>query len=277
MVTLCPCLARIKTPSPDGSRRGVAAGGALLLYDVVMGTAAPPPSGSARSELDFSRAFTFVFEDPDWVGKMLVGALFTALGLFAIGFVWVGGYVARLLRRTARDERPLLPEWDDLGGLFREGIGVVAVLVAHAAPLAIVGGLSALALTGAVSVLREGGTAPQPAAILVLVVVFAGYLVFAIATLAFCFYFPAALLRHVIEGRIGAAFEARENLRFIRRTLNDYAAAVLAFLAASFLAQFGILFFCVGIFPAAFWSCCVLGYALGETARRSGEQLRSQA
>jgi len=36
---------------------------------------------------------------------------------------------------------------------------------------------------------------------------------------------------------------------------------------ARFASQFGLLLCCVGVFPAAFWSSLVLGYALGETVR----------
>ena len=41
------------------------------------------------------------------------------------------GYFVRLVRNVARgDERPL-PEWDDLGGIFSDGLRAVAVYLAY--------------------------------------------------------------------------------------------------------------------------------------------------
>ena len=34
-------------------------------------------------------------------------------------------------------------------------------------------------------------------------------------------------------------------------------------MVTNFVAQFGILLCCIGFFPAAFWSMCVAGWALG--------------
>jgi hypothetical protein len=44
--------------------------------------------------------------------------------------------------------------------------------------------------------------------------------------------------------------------------------ALAIYLVTSMVAQVGVLLCCVGIFPAAFWSMCAAGWALGEVARR---------
>jgi hypothetical protein len=43
--------------------------------------------------------------------------------------------------------------------------------------------------------------------------------------------------------------------------------ALLAILLAALIAQLGFLVFCIGVFPATFWSTCVMGYVIGELAR----------
>ena len=68
---------------------------------------------------------------------------------------------------------------------------------------------------------------------------------------------------------VGAGLEWRENLAFIKQNLANYALSLVGYLVAGFLAQFGVLLCCVGVFPAAFWSYLVLAVALGQTVRLS--------
>ena len=219
---------------------------------------APPQPGSS---LDFGRTLGFFFQDPNWVQKLLIGSLFTILSMFLIGSVFVAGYAARLVRRAARGEPYPLPEWDDLGGMFAEGLSVVGAYLIHLVPVVAVFGISFVPLIFLGE--RDGG--PSPAALLVLVplIVLAVVLLFAVM-----FYFTAAFTRLAVEERFGAAFEVQINLAFLKRNVVNLLMAVVAFMVSNFIAQFGILLFCVGILPATFWSQCVGAYALGEVAFR---------
>ena len=220
--------------------------------------AVPPQPGSS---LDFGRTLGFFFQDPNWVQKLLIGSLFTILSMFLIGSVFVAGYAARLARRAARGEPYPLPEWDDLGGMFAEGLSVIGAYLIHLVPVVAVFGISFVPLIFLGE--RDGG--PSPAALLVLVplIVLAIVLLFAVM-----FYFTAAFTRLAVEERFGAAFEVQINLAFLKRNVVNLLMAVVAFMVSNFIAQFGILLFCVGILPATFWSQCVGAYALGEVAFR---------
>ena len=89
-----------------------------------MATAAP---GAPRGIIDFGRSFTFVSEDPEWVKKILIGGVFT----LACACSWACRSCSATSRaRSAtwsRASRGRLPEWDDLGGLFDEGLRLTAV------------------------------------------------------------------------------------------------------------------------------------------------------
>ena len=85
--------------------------------------------------MDLTGAFTFLFEDLHWPRKLGIG---TALRLVPILNFSVTGYEVRTARRVAAGEMTPLPEWDDLGGLWLEGLwlsmarltyGVVALLL----------------------------------------------------------------------------------------------------------------------------------------------------
>ncbi len=213
-----------------------------------------------QAPLDFGRALRFFFEDPKWVTKIILGGLFTMLSIFLVGTFFVAGYVVGITRRTARGESQPLPEWDDLGTLFVDGARALAVYLGHLIPLGILATVLALAVGG----VFQSENTPDSLRVMAMLIVFAGYVLVTLASIAVLLYLPAAFTRFVVQDKVAAAFDVRENLLFIKRNSTNYGLALLAILAASFLSQFGVILFCIGIFPASFWSSSVLGFVLGE-------------
>ena len=165
-----------------------------------------------------------------------------------------------------------LPEWDDLGTLFVDGVRALAVYLGLLLPLGILATVLALAVGG----VFQSDSAPDSLRVMAMFIVFAGYVLVTVASIAVLLYLPAAFTRFVVQDKVAAAFDVRENFLFIKRNLANYSLALLAILAASFLSQFGIILFCIGIFPASFWSSSVAGFVLGEVALKdSGSTSRT--
>lgn len=233
-----------------------------------MSTAAP---GAPRAGIDFGRSFTFVGEDPDWLKKLLIGGAFTLACAILVGIPFVLGYFSRTLRNVAAGSRPELPEWDDLGGLFEEGLRLTAVYLVYTLGVIVVLGVFAATLLLPAFLASSSGKASDAFAALTAVGAVALYGLILLVSFAMALYLPAALARAALGGNVGAAFAWRENLAFIQANLANYALALVSYLLASFLSQFGALLCCVGILPAAFWSYLVLASALGQTARLAKE------
>ncbi len=233
------------------------------------------PNDTAEG-LDLSRTLTFFFEDPDWVQKLLVGSLFALLSPFLIGTVFIAGYAVALARNTMRGATPLLPEWDDLREIFIDGLKGVAISLAHKLPVFILTFLTFLALFG--GIFLHGGERAIPEEFLYfgLPALLAAWLVVFVFSFAILVHVPAAFVRFVRTNRLGAAFDVMENIAFIRNHSAAYLTALLAILLASFIAQFGFIALCIGIFPAIFWSACVVGYVIGELARLAGGALADE-
>ncbi len=227
-----------------------------------MQTPPVPASGS----IDFGRGFSFVFQDPDWIKKVAIGGAFALLGSLLVGTFFVAGYALRVVQRTARDEPQPLPEWDDLGGIFADGLKVVGLNLAYGLVLALVLGCPVGLLLAIATRLGPEGNGPAGAALAIVMIGLYG--LFFLLGLALAVYLPAALVRMALLGRFGAGFELAQNLAFIRRNAVNYLLAIVLALAASLVSQFGLLLFCIGIFPAAFWSYCVGAWAMAEVARR---------
>jgi hypothetical protein len=231
-----------------------------------------PPPVPRRDTIDFGRAFTFVTEDPDWIKKVLIGGVFTLLASLIVGIFFVVGYWVRLLRRIVAGEARPLPEWDDLGGLFSDGLKVLGVWLVHILAIGLViGGIGCLVggLLLAVSAGLRGGSgdasgALEPAVAMVALVL---YPIGILLALAVSVYLPAAFVRVALLDRFDVGFDWRANFAFIRRQPANYALSLVIYLVASFAAQFGAVLCCVGFFPASFWAYCILAHALGETVR----------
>ena len=228
---------------------------------------ASPPS-PPQPTLDFARAFRFVVDDPDWVKKILIGGAFTLLSAILVGAPFVAGYFVRLVRNVARGEERPLPEWDDLGGLFMDGLRAIAVYLAHLVAAMILpltlGGL----LLVVIAVSSQGGDAGEVVGTLAAFGMVGVYAIGGLFMLVLMIYVPAALLRFVLYDRVSAAFEPREVFAIIRRNPANYFLAVVLYLVANFASQLGIVLCCVGVFPLGFWSVCILAWGLGEVSRR---------
>jgi hypothetical protein len=231
-----------------------------------MATPTPAPAGS----IDFGRAFTFVTEDPEWVKKVLIGGAFTLACALLVGVPFVLGYFARTLRNVAAGAARPMPDWDDLGGLFGEGLRLTAVYLLYSLAVVVVVALPLGALlVPAVLLSGSGSGASDAVAAFGALGVVAFYGLVILFSLALAVYLPAALARSAMRGTVADGFAWREVLGFIRANLGNYLLGLVAYLVASFLSQLGFLLCCVGVFPAAFWGYMVLAGALGQTIRLS--------
>jgi hypothetical protein len=232
-----------------------------------MATAAPAPSGT----VDFGRCFTFLTEDPAWLTKILIGGLFTLLTVVLVGVPFVLGYWARTLKNVTAGKQHPLPEWDDLGGIFGDGLRLVGVgLVYTLGFTAVMAAISCVLMApfialGSASGMDEGAEGLFAALGGLGMLFFYG--VTMLLWLGAMVYLPAAMVRAALRDSFSEGFAWREIVGFIRANLGNYALSIVIYLVASFLSQFGMILCCVGLFPAAFWAYEVLAYALGETVR----------
>lgn len=224
----------------------------------------PPPPPTAQpvtSGFDFAKPFTFTFEDPRWVQKVLLGGLFMLASVFIVGAFFVYGYLARLVRNVIAGVTHPLPEWDDLGEYFGEGLRLFCVALIYTLPLIVLVFMFIVPSIIADSVDNDamrnlsGGLAAC-----------VWCLIFPLS-LALAIWLPGALLFAVVERRFGAAFEFGQIAAFIKGNIGNYLLAFVVWLVVRMIVPFGFILLCVGIFFTGFWSLCVFGYAFGQAWR----------
>ena len=235
-----------------------------------MATQTPANTGT----VDFGRSFSFVTEDPEWVKKILIGGAFTLASALLVGVPFVLGYFSRTLRNVVAGEPRPMPEWDDLGGIFSEGLRLTAVYLLYTLGIvAILAALGCVALLPVMALSSHGSDPSEALGLMGGLGIVAVYGLVMVASLALAVYLPAALARAALRGTVSDGFAWREILGFIKANLGNYLLSLVIYLLASFVGQFGIILCCVGIFPAVFWGYMVLAVALGQTVRLSPVQI----
>jgi hypothetical protein len=227
----------------------------------------PPPQGpvapaaTAKPQFDFAKPFSYVFDDPDWLTKILIGGLFYIAGFVIIGWFFILGYVARTARNVIAGSPRPLPEWENLGDFFNEGLRLFGVMLAVILPLIVLamgimipaGILGSVDSDGAAAV---GGLMSGTIACL-----------FVPISLAVTFFMPAMLLFVAVEQRFGAAFEFSRIWPFIKQNIGNYVLAIVVYLIARFIGGFGIMLLCIGVVFTGFWSFLITTHAFAQVYR----------
>lgn len=173
--------------------------------------------------LGIKEHLVFPFADPSWMKKTLIGLVYYILGLTGpILF----GYQLSVIREAVNGEDDQLPEFENLGKLWKQGFFICALL----------GGfymVSMLTVMGVV--MASSGGRPGD---WVFVVFFGSYLVI-VGTLFF--FYPAMALRYALTEQVGSMLQFRTLLSDIRQGTTDYLAIVF----------FPIVFLVVSVFVAA--------------------------
>jgi len=221
-------------------------------------TAVPTPSPS----LDFGGCLKAFTSDPSWGSKLLVGTLVAIGGCRLLPLPLLVGYQFRVLKLSAAGAPRPFPEWEDWGGLFVDGLKVIAALLPLQLALFAGVGLPMFAVVSAAGALGDERGGP-----FVMLLVFPLMLVGLVALLAFAVYTQAALIALAREGEIGAAFRLAENVAFLKRNVGPMLLAFAVLLVANTIAQFGMCLCYVGLIPTTLWSQLTFHYAVGQVAR----------
>lgn len=223
----------------------------------------PPPPASAPASFDFVKPFAFTFEDPRWINKVLIGGLFYLLAFLIVGIFFIFGYLARLARNVIAGVAHPLPEWDDLGEYFAEGLRLFGVVLLWMLP---VFALVAVFIIPSIVASQMDNEALRNISGCMTGAMWC--LVFPLS-LAVTIFLPAALLFTVVERRFGAAFEFGRIWAFIKANIGDYLLAIVIYFVARFLAGFGIVLLCIGVIFTAFWALLITTYAFAQVYRRA--------
>lgn len=206
--------------------------------------------------MDFGKAFTYVFDDPDWLRKVAINAL---IGLIPIvGQIYLMGWGLEVARRIAAGSATPLPDVD-FGTYLGHGFRAFVVSLVYTAPIWVLS--IVFGIIGAVA----GGLDEDVAAVLGTVFGICIGSFGLIYGLLLGLVLPAALTRSVVSGSISAGLSFRAAWDLFRAAPGAYVMVLLGSIVAGMLASIvGTLACGVGvIFTMAYYQA-VMGHFYGQ-------------
>ncbi len=86
--------------------------------------------------MEFGKAFSFAFEDKDWMKKLGIGALLMIIPF--IGWLVVAGWGIEITKRVIQHDPQPLPDWSDFGGYLVKGLQVFVIGFVYSLPIILV-------------------------------------------------------------------------------------------------------------------------------------------
>ncbi len=219
--------------------------------------------------MDVNKAVRFVFEDKQWISKLLIAVLMSLLVFFIVPGLILQGYVVKLVRQVMNGNRDELPEWTDWGKLLRDGFFVTVGELVWMLPLILLVIIVTLATTGVGSLSDDAAAVAATGGGLLLLCLVLLMVVVAL------FLTPALLIQYAIKDDFGALFRFSEVFDIIRNHMADILIAFLVTLAALFVVSLigGVL----GIVPCLGWiAAAAIGLAAGPYVSFLGGHLYGQ-
>jgi hypothetical protein len=197
----------------------------------------------STSSLQVGRAFSFMFEDKNWVVKIILGAVFNLLMLVLIGIPFVLGYLLELAKNSSEGKELPLPEWDKLGDKFIRGLIYLVILIIYSIPGMILSFIPCVKFC-------------------------LGPLYF----LALAFVLPYITVRYAQTGSFEEVFRFNEIIEFVKNNLSNLVIVILFNIVLGIIATFGVLALVVGIFFTMFWADLGIFYLYGQVYREGKKE-----
>ncbi|MCI0596863.1 MAG: DUF4013 domain-containing protein [candidate division Zixibacteria bacterium] len=195
--------------------------------------------------LDVGKAFSLLFADKRWLEKWLLGALLHIAAVLIIGIPFLLGYLLEVTRRALKEETFELPEWQEWGIFFGQGLIYFIILLVYLLPVIFFSVIS--------------GCLTMP------------YL------LLFYFIFPVLTFRFAQTGDFASAFRFNEMIAFIQNNLANLVVVWFVGLLATVVASFGVLAFFIGLCFSAFWAEVAMFYLAGSLVRVAPKSATSES
>jgi len=209
--------------------------------------------------MNFTKAFTYIFDDPRWLEKLVIPLLVTLIPV--IGWMVAAGYLLRVTRNVAEHQVEPLPELE-FGADLSRGFKVFVANLLYGLPIVVVSTLLflPLGLSG-----NSGSTNFFAIALAIL-----GGLLILLYALFVAIIMPAVNANLAVKEQIGAAFEFKEIFRMIGNNFKAWLIVIGGTILCSvFIAPIGGIILVVGAIITGFYSQLIIAHLTGQAYAHS--------
>ena len=200
--------------------------------------------------MDLGLAFSFVFEDEEWVKKVLIAAVL--LFIPVIGWFAVFGWAIEITRRVIRQSEEPLPDWTEISDLFILGLKGFVISFVYSIPV--------MLLSAPITIL---GWFEDLQGIVAFLSVCASCLTF-IYSIILWVAMPAAFGILADSDNIGEAINPSKILELVRAAPGAYVMALLGIIIAGLVSSVGVILCFIGVFFTSAYAMAFTGHVYGQ-------------
>jgi MFS family permease len=221
--------------------------------------------------MDYGKAFSYIFNDKNWIGVILIGG---GLGLLGLFLVWtlivpllVGalfyGYMMQLIRDVRYNPDAHLPEWTDWGKKLADGFKLIIVQFIWGLPILLLSMpilfFVVLLMIYPDSTVLSVLTALTSFVMSILILVYGILLIFLL---------PAVTVNLAVQEDFSAGLDVSTIFHIVKSHFLDILLIVILLAIVGFAANWvGTLIFFIGVVFTGFWVMLVKGHLYGQLAR----------
>lgn len=206
--------------------------------------------------MEFGKSFTYVFEDNDWIMKILLAAVIAFIPI--IGPLAVAGWGVEITKRAIQKDPEQLPGWGDFVNYLIKGIVVILIGFVYMLPVILVQVCS----NGTFILGQESGEEGLMVIGNILMACF-GCLSFIYSILVF-FLIAAAIGRYADTGEIGAAFQFGKVFATVRAAPAAYLMVLVGGFLAGMIALVGLIACIIGVFFTIAYANTINAHLMGQ-------------
>ena len=211
--------------------------------------------------MNFGQAFTFIFDDKDWIkkaGYVALCQLIPILGQFiAIGFS------VEIMRRVIANDPIPLPDFD-FGDFLGKGFQAFVITFVYSIPMLFL----ILVIWAVSSTLPSMGNTDVSNVITIIISVMCGGLAI-LYGIFMAFIVPAALGRYAAIGTMGSAFQLGKVFSTVSKAFVPYLIAVLGALLGSIITPLGTIVCAIGVVVTFTYYYAISGHLYGQAYRQA--------
>jgi hypothetical protein len=215
--------------------------------------------------MDFAKAFSFVFDDQDWIKKIGIGGIVSLVPILNFA---AAGYALDVTRRVINNDPNPLPEWDDLGGKLVKGLLVAVIGFVYMLPVILLSCVMAVPL----SILGDSSGSQDAEGLVAVLSSCFGCVAFLYSLFA-GLVLPAAIGNYAAKGEVSAAFRFGDVFGLVQKNLGLYVMVLVILFVASFVGGLGAIACVIGALFTQFYSYLVMGHATGQAYRESSSNI----
>lgn len=206
--------------------------------------------------MDIGKAFSYPFEDEQWVSSILIGGLILLIPI--IGWFAIAGYALEAARNVAMGSPSPLPKWNNFGQKVSLGLNWFIISLFYSIPV-----IAVSMLFACIPIIGAGASSEEAIAAAILGSFACLFPLIFILALAIQPLILAAIARYLQTDSLGSALRVGEIVTMIRSDLSGWVVLVLLSMLCGLVAQAGSIVMIGFIFTVPY-AQAVFGHLLGQ-------------